>query len=250
MTKTNGKTRADGTGCVYQRRREDGSTLGWWIKFYRHGEQIVRNAHTSDRHEAKAQLAKLLGEIAAGVPIPRKQLTLDGAAKHVGRVATNKTGVEKTNYAYEKHLIPFFGRHTTMSAIDPIAIEKYKEARLKAGAAPATVNRDLEALRRAFTLAVQHGLLASRPHIEKLAENNIRTGFFEREQFEALLAHLTAVQSGKARPIAHVVRFAYITGWRLGEVLGAPLEERRPQGGHGAARAGDDQEQGGPHVSA
>lgn len=107
-----------------------------------------------------------------------------------------------------------------MSAIDPIAIEKYKEARLKAGAAPATVNRDLEALRRAFTLAVQHGLLTSRPHIEKLAEHNIRTGFFEREQFEALLAHLTTVQSGKAKPIAHVVRFAYITGWRLGEVLG------------------------------
>ena len=107
-----------------------------------------------------------------------------------------------------------------MSAIDAIAIEKYKEHRLKAGAAPATVNRELEALRRAFTLAVQHGLLPSRPHVERLREDNVRKGFFEPEQFEALLKHLNEVESGKARPVAAVVTFAYVTGWRLGEILG------------------------------
>jgi integrase len=116
----------------------------------------------------------------------------------VARVAKNKTGQEHENRAYEKHLIPFFGRHRMMSAIDAIEIERYKEARLAAGAAPATVNRELEALRRAFTLAVRHGLLPSRPHVERLAEDNVRTGFFEREQFEALLTHLNEVESGKA----------------------------------------------------
>jgi len=46
------------------------------------------------------------------------------------------------------------------------------------------------------------------PYIEMLKENNTRRGFFERDQFEAVRAHLPAY----ARPPA---TFAYITGWRL-----------------------------------
>jgi integrase len=52
-----------------------------------------------------------------------------------------------------------------------------------------------------------------------LQENNTRRGFFEREQFEAVHAHLPA----EIRP---VVTFAYLTGWRLrSEIL--PLEWRQ-----------------------
>ena len=51
-----------------------------------------------------------------------------------------------------------------------------------------------------------------------LKERNVRTGFFEREQIERVLDHLPAA----VRP---VVRFAYITGWRIpSEVL--PLQWR------------------------
>ena len=105
--------------------------------------------------------------------------------------------------AYDNHLIPFFG------------------------AAPATVNRHLEARRRAFTVAVQDGALASRPHIPRLQEHNVNTGFFERAQFEALRRHLPRPRK-KARteaevavdPLVAVVTFGWITEWRLGEVLG------------------------------
>ncbi|PYQ89284.1 MAG: hypothetical protein DMG02_14115 [Acidobacteria bacterium] len=56
------------------------------------------------------------------------------------------------------------------------------------------------------------------PHIPMLKERNVRTGFFEREQIERVLDHLPAA----VRP---VVRFAYITGWRIpSEVL--PLQWR------------------------
>src|SRR5438067_13248013 len=51
-----------------------------------------------------------------------------------------------------------------------------------------------------------------------LKERNVRTGFFEREQIERVLNHLPAA-------IRPVVRFAYITGWRIpSEVL--PLQWR------------------------
>ena len=56
--------------------------------------------------------------------------------------------------------------------------------------------------------------------LHRAGEDNVRKGFFEAQQFDALLKHLNEVESGKARPVAHVVTFAYVTGWRLGEVLG------------------------------
>ena len=41
-----------------------------------------------------------------------------------------------------------------MAAISSPQIEQYKQHRLNEGARPATVNRELEKLRRAFTVAV------------------------------------------------------------------------------------------------
>ena len=84
-----------------------------------------------------------------------------------------------------------------------------------------TINRELAALQRAYTLAGQAGLLmrGSVPHIQKLKESNIRTGFFERKHFSAIHGHLPK----HVKPVAAV---AYITGWRtLSELL--PLEWRR-----------------------
>src|SRR5205085_6395588 len=86
-------------------------------------------------------------------------------------------------------------------------------------ASSAEINRELALLKRMFSLAMQAAKLLYKPHIPMLKENNVRTGFFEREQFESVLAHLPA-------EIQPVIEFAYITGWRIrSEVL--PLEWRQ-----------------------
>ena len=54
------------------------------------------------------------------------------------------------------------------------------------GASNAEINRELAALKRMYTLAMQAGKLLHRPHIPMLDERNVRQGFFEREQFEAV----------------------------------------------------------------
>jgi integrase len=41
-----------------------------------------------------------------------------------------------------------------------------------------------------------------------LKEHNVRTGFFERAQFESVCGHLP-------KPVRAVIRFAYVTGWRI-----------------------------------
>ncbi len=72
----------------------------------------------------------------------------------------------------------------------------------------ATINRELAILKRAFSLAIKDGTLASRPYIPMLEEHNVRQGFFEREQFESVCRHLPA-------PWRPVMTFAYLTGWRV-----------------------------------
>jgi integrase len=89
----------------------------------------------------------------------------------------------------------------------------YVSTRQDSGAAAATINRELAAFKRIFSLAIQAGKLLHRPHIPMLRENNTRTGFFERHEFEAVRDKLPV----HLRPI---VTFAFLTGWRIrSEVL-------------------------------
>jgi integrase len=72
--------------------------------------------------------------------------------------------------------------------------------------------RELSALKRMFTLAIQAGKLLQRPHIPMLVERNVRKGFFERAQFEAVRHRLPPTYQG-------LVTLAYYTGWRVNSEL-------------------------------
>ena len=85
------------------------------------------------------------------------------------------------------------------------------------------INRELTTLKRILNLARQNGKLMHVPHIPMLKERNVRTGFFEREQIERILAHLPLA-------IRPAVQFAYITGWRI------PSEVLKLQWRHVASR--------------
>ena len=82
------------------------------------------------------------------------------------------------------------------------------------------INRELTALKRMFSLAQKDGKLLHRPHIPMLREDNVRTGFFERETFDAVCAKLPS-------ELQLIITFAYITGWRItSEVLPLQFAER------------------------
>jgi integrase len=93
-------------------------------------------------------------------------------------------------------------------------VSDFIDRRKKAGAANATVNRDLAALKRSFRLGVRRGLLSHDdvPIIDLLKEATPRAGFFDREQFEAVRRHLPVV-------LQALITVAYITGWRKNELL-------------------------------
>ena len=91
--------------------------------------------------------------------------------------------------------------------------ERYVQQRQDQGAPNSTINKEIALLRRAFNLAKRSGKLIVTPLFpSKLAEHNIRKGFFEREEF---LKHRQALPD----EIKPVTTFAYWTGCRRGEIL-------------------------------
>jgi hypothetical protein len=67
----------------------------------------------------------------------------------------------------------------------PNRLRAYMARRQQEGAANATINRELEGLQRAFSLAVENEVLMQMPKFPSLSEHNARQGFFERADFEA-----------------------------------------------------------------
>jgi integrase len=116
-----------------------------------------------------------------------------------------------------------FGAYRAVQ-ITTATMRAYADARLEHKAAPATVNSELGLLRRMLNLAHEDGRLLHVPAVPMLRVNNARTGFLEPADFEALVAALTV-------PLRPLVRFAYLTGWRKGEILGLTGDRIDIQGG-------------------
>jgi integrase len=135
------------------------------------------------------------------------------------------------------HLLPYFGR-LRMAEIDTALVRRYiakrqtdriiiQKARtllhrdgrreelpeLTKSVSNAEINRELQILKRCFNLAIEEGRPLHAPHIPMLRKNNVRKGFLDPAQLQDVLSFLPT----ELQPI---IRFAYITGWRIAtEVL-------------------------------
>jgi integrase len=215
-------------GSIYKR----GKT--YWIKYYRNGVAMRESAGSDKEKIAKDLLKEREGAVVRGVPVtPRtNRVTFDElAADVVNDYRINgKRSLDQLIRNFELHVTPFFGGWKAAN-ITTADVRKYIDHRQAEDAAArsrndrdgrasnATINRELSALTRAFSLGVEAGKLTFAPKVPKLKEQNARKGFFERAQYERLRAHLKA-------PVRAVVTFLYITGWRVdSEVL--PLQWRQ-----------------------
>jgi len=123
---------------------------------------------------------------------------------------TGRKSIERAE-ALVKRLREFFGQSRALD-ITTDRVGAYIRARQDAHAKPATIKNELAALKRMFTLAVQAGKVAQRLHIPLIEVRNVRTGFFEEPEFRVVLTYLP-------EDLKPVVEFAYLTGWRKGEIL-------------------------------
>jgi len=200
-------------GHLYQR---DNSRC-WWISYYRNGKQFQESSKSEKRSDAQKLLNKRLGEIATGTfhGLKHEKVTFDDlAADFLNDYRINaRRSVDKAERSV-KHLAQYFGGMRAMN-ITTDKIKTYIRQWQEAGLSNCSINRELAALKRMFSLAtrqsppkVQHA-----PYIPMLQEEGPRQGFFEREHYEALLTALPDY----LRP---VITFGYTYGWRKSEVLG------------------------------
>jgi integrase len=188
----------------------------WWIRYYRSGKRYEESSGSTKKGVAIDLLRVRGGDIARGVPITPKigrMLFEEAAADVVNDYRVNgRRTLAHVERRIKKHLQPYFGGRR-MPEITTADARAFAGQRQQAGASSAEINRELAIVKRAFSLAVQGGRLLTRPHIPMLKENNVRTGFFERQEFEDVRAHLPS-------ELRDVATFAYLTGWRVpSEVL-------------------------------
>ncbi len=209
-------------GMLYRRKKKDSLTGTlvaqgpWWAKYYEDGRAIFRSTRTEDKTEARRKLNKWEGQVAEGLHEgPRYERTRfeDLVAGIRQDYALNERKSDRRLEDLIKHLTTDF-KQMRASVITTDRIKGYVSQRKEAGAANGTINRELGCLKRMFRLAFQHTppKVVRIPHIPMLEENNIRSGFFEHEDFLAL--------RGALPDYAKVpVTLAYYSGMRMGEVF-------------------------------
>jgi integrase len=192
----------------------------WWIRYYRDGQRHEESARTDNKETARDTLRQREGDVAKGVPISARigRLRFEAAAADLltdYQINGKRSHKNLKTTVIEGALEPWF-RGRRMASLTTADVRAYVADRQKAGYANGTINRELSALKRMFTLAVQAGKLLQRPHIPMLVERNVRQGFFERPQFDAVRNRLPPTYQG-------LVTLAYYTGWRINSEL-LPLE--------------------------
>ena len=161
----------------------------WWLRYYREGRRHEESSRSRKKGDAERLLKLREGDVARGVPVTAKigQLRFEEAATDL--LTDYRVNGRRSTAHLERrtrlHLAPFFGGRR-MSSLTTGHVRTYIDLRQAAGAANASINRELAVLKRMFTLAIAAGQLIHRPHIPMLREDNIRTGFFEREESSRL----------------------------------------------------------------
>ena len=196
-------------GSLYRRGRF------WWIKYYVDGRPVRESARTDKETEARKLLKLREGVAANGMPLsPRAdRLRVDHLLRDLlnDYQVNGKRSVDKARRCARRLSAAFGGsRAVSLTTAD---VRGYIATRQEEGAANATINRELAALKRAFSLAMANQTLRFRPFIPMLTENNVRTGFLSEGEVSALAKQLPP-------PLKLVLLFAAFSGWRKREVLG------------------------------
>jgi len=189
----------------------------WWVDITTNGKRTRKSTKLTDRASAKRIHNKILGDIAEGKwfeRLPGEDKTFkEMMEKYLDEYVSKK--VSKNSFqGYAKKPISYLGGYV-LTKVAPKTINEYKVRRRKDGLKPASINRELATMKKAFNLAIKEWEWLRENPVSRVSmeeENNKRDRWLTIEEEQRLL---------EACPtwLKELVTIALNTGMRLGEIL-------------------------------
>jgi integrase len=225
--------RVRGEGSIYRKvqTRNGHKYLDrtWTIQYYKDGadgkrERMREATGTASAKEAQRILRSRLDQIDRGEAIETRRAVrieeLFAGMKDECLKNHRDEAAQRLTWQWEKHLQPVFG-NLIANRLTTDDVTGYIRRRQEEGAADATINRELSALRRMFNLGRQCTPPKVRvaPIISLLPENNTRLGFVEPAQYRALVELEVPLWLRALFEIYHTY------GWRKSEPRGMRVRQ-------------------------
>lgn len=181
----------------------------WWFDFSRNGRRYRESIETATTEgEAWDALDKRRAEVREGRWPDVERVRFEHMAERLLHHYEAQGARERLLARFRQsvaHLAFFKG---TLAREIADGLDAYVVTRRKEGAQPATIKLELGFLGRMFRVAKLPPL-----DLPRLEIRNVRTGFFEPAELQAVLKHLPS-------ELAAVTQFGAWTGWRKSEILG------------------------------
>ena len=190
----------------------------WWMSFMYQGQQVRRSTGTTAKRLAEAIFGQVKVQIIEGRFFEKPKTQQRTVTELLDRYLSEHAA-RRGNYRREltsvKTIKAFFG-NPTLDHITPKRIVAYKNHRYTEGVKPATINRELATLKKAFNLARREWEWCTDNPVCRVSmeqENNTRDRWLTLEEEQRLL--------NSASPwLRELMLFAIHSGMRMGEILG------------------------------
>ena len=224
-------TRQWGKGRIFERpSTRPGTGSRWYVAYYAPKDgrsEEVKEIAGDSREDAERLLAKRLREVANHRDGLRKfegpkveRVTVDALLDDVEEdYNLRELRSLRTAKVHMVRLREVLGGRRAAS-VTPAVVTRYILTRRSAGAAPATIDRETELLRKAFNLGAKAGRVAFVPYIphQSKPNENARQGFLERSDFDAILSGIAD------EDFRDLLEWFWWTGMRPGEIASLTWE--------------------------
>lgn len=176
----------------------------WAVTWGRGQERIIGAYPVMTLEAARETARKVLGEVAehgapvavieANKPASEKPITLgEFIDEHFNPWArAHQKQAQATLDALKACFSDLYDRE--LRAVSAFDIERFKASRRKAGIAPATINRDLDRIRKVYSCAVEWDFVAEHPmrKVKRMKVDNERVRYLSADEEQRLRAALQA----------------------------------------------------------
>lgn len=223
----------------YRQKKKLGDKAPWsvgWVD----PEGRRRSKRIGSRSMAEKFQRRIEGQLAAGIYQSNTNNTWKHFRDQFERdVLTTKSAGARTEYAIAFNHFERLVKPAKLMAIKTSTIDHYKALRVAEGSkrrpgkkvAAATVNKELRHLKAALRKACKWEYMARPPEVEMLREPEREVVYATAENFTALYEAAATLKRPKG--LGYLPRdwwrallaFAYLTGWRVGEILDLRREQ-------------------------